>query len=157
MVYFWGSTFRIKCTKVPLLLQAISYLGEVGRKSLRLKRSRRLWASKFLIKFHPTLSSFVKRQFLKIFVLMNNLSSSNLPRKKMSGERWREGGKKYVTDVQFTVNLRETDFRQTERNFTRPSYTCLKYLYVEWRVYRLNQNNPFKTAIFLLHVPRVSI
>ena len=49
----------------------------------------------------------------------------------MSGERWREGGKKYVTDVQFPVNLRETNFRQTERNFTRPSYTCLKYLYVK--------------------------
>ena len=65
---------------------------------------------------------------------MNNLSSSNLPRKKMSGERWR-GGKKYVTDVQFPVNLREMDFRQTERNFTRPSYTCLKYLYVKRGVF----------------------
>ena len=60
MVYFWGSTFHIKCTKVPLLLQAISYLGEAGRKSLGLKCSGRLWASKFLIKFHPTLSSFLK-------------------------------------------------------------------------------------------------
>ena len=59
---FWGSTFRIKCTKVPLLLQAISYLGEAGRKSLGLKCSGRLWASKFLIKFHPTLSSFVKQR-----------------------------------------------------------------------------------------------
>ena len=126
MVYFWGSTFHIKCTKVPLLLQAISYLGEAGRKSLGLKCSGRLWASKFLIKFHPILSSFVK---------MNNLSSSNLPRKKMSGKRWREGGKKYVTDVQFLVNLREMDFRQTERNFTRPCYTYLKYLYVKSSVF----------------------
>ena len=82
------------------------------------------------VSFH--LIKFCKnRQFLKILVLMNNLLSSNLPRKKMSGKRWREGGKKYVTDVQFPVNLREMDFRQTERNFTRPSYTCLKYLYVK--------------------------
>ena len=80
--------FRIKCTKVPLLLQAISYLGEAGRKSLGLKCSGRLWASKFLIKFHPTLSSFVKQRVFENPRLMNNLSSSNLPRKKMSGERW---------------------------------------------------------------------
>ena len=63
MVFFWGLTFRIKCTKVPLMLQAISYLGEAGRKSLGLKCSGRLWASKFLIKFHATLSSFVKQSF----------------------------------------------------------------------------------------------
>ena len=74
---------------------------------------------------------FVKnRQFLKILVLMNNLLSSNLPRKKLSGERGREGGKKSVTDFQFTLNLREMDLRQTERNFIRPSYTCLKCLHV---------------------------
>ena len=53
----------------------------------------------------------------------------------MSGERWREGGKKYVTDVQFLVNLREMDFRQTEINFTSPSYTCLKYFYVKSGVF----------------------
>ena len=48
----------------------------------------------------------------------------------ISGERWREGGKKPVTDFQFPVNLREMDFRQTERNFTRPARTCLKWLRV---------------------------
>ena len=52
---------------------------------------------------------------------MNNLSLSNLPRKKIIGERWRDGEKKSVTDVQFTVNLREMDFRKTVRNLTRPS------------------------------------
>ena len=50
----------------------------------------------------------------------------SLPRKKISGERWRVGGKK----SRFTVNLREMYLRQTERNFTRPSYTCLKCLQV---------------------------
>ena len=54
------TTFRIKRKKVPLLLEAISYLGEAGQKSLRLKCSGKLWASKFHIKFHPTLSSLVK-------------------------------------------------------------------------------------------------
>ena len=104
--------------------------------------------SSHLIKFGKN------RQFLKILVLMNNLSLCNLPRKKISGERWRKGGKKSVTDFQFTVNLREMDLRQTERNFTRSSYTCLKRLRNKWRVYCLNQNNPFKTAIFILNVPR---
>ena len=62
------------------------------------------------------LIKFVKnRQLLKILVLMNNLSLSNLPRKKKIGERWRDGEKKSVTDVQFTVNLREMDFRKTEK------------------------------------------
>ena len=65
---------------------------------------------------------------------------------KISGERWRAGGKKSVTDFRLTVNMREMDFRQIERKFTRPAYT-----------YRLNQNNPFKTAIFLLKVPRLLI
>ena len=80
--------------------------------------------SSHLIKFGKN------RQFLKILVLMNNLPSSNLPRKKISGERWRKEAKKFVTDFQFTVNLREMDLRQTERKFTRPSYTCLKCLHV---------------------------
>ena len=74
---------------------------------------------------HKVLSHLIKfvknRQLLKILVLMNNLSLSNLPRKKIIGERWRDGEKKSVTDVQFTVNLREMDFRKTVRNLTRPS------------------------------------
>ena len=32
------------------------------------------------------------------------------------------------------------DFRQTDRNFTRPAYTCLKSPRDEWLVYRLNLN-----------------
>ena len=74
---------------------------------------------------HKVLSHLIKfvknRLLLKILVLMNNLSLSNLPRKKIIGERWRDGEKKSVTDVQFTVNLREMDFRKTVRNLTRPS------------------------------------
>ena len=89
---------------------------------------------------------------------MNYLSSTNLPTKKISGERWREGGKKSVTDFQFTVNLLEMDFRQAERNFTGLACTCLKWLRVMSGVFTtLNQNNPFKTSIFLLEFPRLLI
>ena len=38
--------------------------------------------------------------------------------------------KPFVADFRFTVNLREMDFRQTERNFIRPAHTCLKFLHV---------------------------
>ena len=43
---------------------------------------------------------------------------------------WHAGGEKSVTDIRLFVNLREMDFRKTERNFTRPTYTCLKCLHV---------------------------
>ena len=70
MVYFWGSTFRIKCTKVPLLLEAICYSDETEQKSSGLKCLRKLWASKLP---HTISSQFNKlsknRQFLKILVL----------------------------------------------------------------------------------------
>ena len=41
---------------------------------------------------------------------MNNLLSTILPRKKISGEGRRAGGNKSITDFRFTVNLREMYF-----------------------------------------------
>ena len=98
MVYFWGSTFRIKRTKVPLLLEAICYSDETRQKSSGLKCLRKLWASKLP---HTISSQFIKfsknRQFLKILVLNEQSFINILPRKKISGERQRAGGKKSVT------------------------------------------------------------
>ena len=70
MVHFQGSTFLIKRTKVPLLLEAISYLGEAGRKSSGLKFSGKLWASKLPQTVSSQLIKLCKnRKFLKILVL----------------------------------------------------------------------------------------
>ena len=129
--FFWGSTFRIKHTKVPLLLEAICYSGETGQKSSGGKCLRKLWASKLPHTISSQLIKFSRnRQFLKILVLNEQSFINYLPRKKISGERRRVGGKKSVTDFRFTVDLREMYFRQTERNFTGPYYTCLKCLQV---------------------------
>ena len=70
MVYFWGSTFRIKRTKVPLLPEAICYSDETGQKSSGLKCLRKLWESKLPRTILSQLIKFSKnRQFLKILVL----------------------------------------------------------------------------------------
>ena len=70
MVYFRGSTFRIKRTKVPLLLEAICYSDETGQKSSGLKCLRKFWSSKLP---HTISSQLIKlsknRQFLKVLVL----------------------------------------------------------------------------------------
>ena len=70
MVYFWSSTFRIKRTKVPLLLEAICYSDETGQKSSGLKCLRKFWSSKLP---HTIPSQLIKlsknRQFLKVLVL----------------------------------------------------------------------------------------
>ena len=42
--FLGGSTFRIKRTKVPLLLEVICHSGKTGQKSSVLKCLRKLWA-----------------------------------------------------------------------------------------------------------------
>ena len=69
MVFFWGSTFHIKRTKVPLLMEVICHSGETGQKSSVLKCLRKLWASKLPYTISSQLIKFSKKQFLKILVL----------------------------------------------------------------------------------------